>query len=401
MQRIVNPPGRVDADKYGTGKDGFQDGDPDNLPLPILPSTMQSDMTNSWTEEIAATVESTGSELDADDVHQMARCVHGAVERLAISNMPTLGGNGEENMNTVRHGRDQFDPDRGLFLVVGSAGRVWATEDGAVFETYAWFDQSKEITALVWYPTITRWVAGGQDGAIGLSTNGDNWVEQTNPKSDGLQAMAYGNGVVVAVGANGCLLTTTDGTTWQPQSAGTSEILRQVTYNATLDRWFVVGDQGVVRWSDGGDLITWTTIDLLVTTRFRSIATRASDGMMIIVGDEGEVYASKDGVTWDANVVASVDGGANGAPILLDVAWTRAGLAIAVGIEHSLATGASRFWTTTDAGKTWNAHKPTFDDPDDRQRSVAVADSPRSVDPNNGVVVTIGAGERVHHSWRM
>jgi hypothetical protein len=50
-------------------------------------------------------------------------------------------------------------------------------------------------------------VAVGSRGAILTSPDGVNWTAQTSPTSDDLSAVTYGNGTFVAVGYSGTIVT--------------------------------------------------------------------------------------------------------------------------------------------------------------------------------------------------
>jgi hypothetical protein len=50
-------------------------------------------------------------------------------------------------------------------------------------------------------------VAVGSDGTILTSPDGINWMARTSGTSNGLIGVAYGNGLFVAVGEDGAILT--------------------------------------------------------------------------------------------------------------------------------------------------------------------------------------------------
>src|SRR5690606_7860488 len=51
------------------------------------------------------------------------------------------------------------------------------------------------------------WVAVGDDGMIRTSTNGTSWTQRSSGTSNDLYGVAYGNGLWVAVGIGGTILT--------------------------------------------------------------------------------------------------------------------------------------------------------------------------------------------------
>jgi hypothetical protein len=66
--------------------------------------------------------------------------------------------------------------------------------------------------------------------------------------------VTYGNGLFVAVGDGGAILTSPDGVTWTPRTSGTSNTLFGVTYGNGL--FVAVGDGGAILTSPDG--VNWT-----------------------------------------------------------------------------------------------------------------------------------------------
>ena len=97
-------------------------------------------------------------------------------------------------------------------------------------------------------------------GLIADRTPADLWVENSGgvPGSDSLQAVAFGDGLWVAVGNNGTVWTASDPTgTWtENTSVPSSETLYDVLYDET-DGWLIVGNNGTV-WTASDPTGTWT-----------------------------------------------------------------------------------------------------------------------------------------------
>jgi len=80
---------------------------------------------------------------------------------------------------------------------------------------------------------------------------GTTWTLRV-PGFNNLNGVAYGNGIFVAVGGGGTILTSRDGVSWIRQTSPTSERLESVTYgNGT----FVAVGEG---WSSPPNLDTFT-----------------------------------------------------------------------------------------------------------------------------------------------
>src|SRR5512136_2127248 len=75
----------------------------------------------------------------------------------------------------------------------------------------------------------------------------DNWHPRNpSPQGNSLAAVTYANGIFVAVGDYGTILTSPAGAAWTRRSSGTTDRLNAVTYGNSI---FVVG-------GDGGAILT-------------------------------------------------------------------------------------------------------------------------------------------------
>jgi hypothetical protein len=78
--------------------------------------------------------------------------------------------------------------------------------------------------------------SGGGGGGSG-SGAGTTWTLRF-PGFNDLNGVTYGNGLFVAVGEGGTILTSPDGASWTRRTSGTSNRLRGVTYgNGPSWRW--------------------------------------------------------------------------------------------------------------------------------------------------------------------
>jgi hypothetical protein len=146
----------------------------------------------------------------------------------------------------------------------------------------------------------------GNWGHRGTTEDGVRWVDVMNePPKDGndhtpdlLRGIGYGDGKFVAVGgdANGMIMSTIDGATWDedlfPQGDGW---LGDVAWQDGV--WVAVGGNGiVVRSTDGGT--EWTQSRTGLSFAGRTII--AAEGKLVAAGDGGGIAVSDDlGLTWD------------------------------------------------------------------------------------------------------
>jgi hypothetical protein len=70
------------------------------------------------------------------------------------------------------------------------------------------------------------------------------WTQRASVADNGLYGVAYGNGLFVAVGDGGTILTSPNGVSWTEQASGTSNSLYGVAYgNGTF---VAVGKDGTI-----------------------------------------------------------------------------------------------------------------------------------------------------------
>jgi hypothetical protein len=159
-------------------------------------------------------------------------------------------------------------------IAISHLGKIAQTSalDGLAWETVILDEQTENLmTANVIRTAASSQeaiIAAGQNGfmAISFKTNqsqnitlGRNWFPVNNPfNNDGINCVAYANTVWVAVGDNGRIATSRNGTTWtlvQNSSFGTTHI-RSVAYGNGI--WIAVGNQGKIAYSK--NLTEWIPI---------------------------------------------------------------------------------------------------------------------------------------------
>lgn len=175
-------------------------------------------------------------------------------------------------------------------------------------------------------------VAVGDGGRILTSPDGAAWTGRSAGGAD-LQDVAYGGGRFVAVGTKGAVLTSTDGTRWTAGSSGSDLQLSGVAYGGGL--FVAVGDQGSLITSADG--LAWTARKS--GTDVKLYAVTFGGGRFVAVGYQGTVLTSADGVSWASHSAGT-------AHFLSDVAYGN-GTYLAVGEGDTVATSAD--------GATWTA----------------------------------------------
>jgi len=185
----------------------------------------------------------------------------------------------------------------------------------------------------------TQFVAVGANGAMYSSTDATNWVALNSGVAANLNAAVH-SGVYMAAGDGGAMLHSTDAISWTPRNTGTANNLYAIAANSA--RIVAVGAKGTIVTSSDG--ITWaaaaesaTANDLYAVTAFGSL--------WIAVGANGTMVTSSDGSTWKS--VAS-----NAA---LDLKGIAHGTSSATGALIFVAVGASGALVTSPDAATWTA----------------------------------------------
>lgn len=131
---------------------------------------------------------------------------------------------------------------------------------------------------------------------ISYSANAANdlaWERVSNNTSN---AVTYGKGIFVCVGAGGTILTSVNGTAWKKVRSGISTSLNGVFWNG--EKFIVLGEQGVILVSK--DAISWRKCNSGTRVSLKKAAGKKKQ--YVIVGDKGVILYSKDGEKWSKAV---------------------------------------------------------------------------------------------------
>lgn len=194
-----------------------------------------------------------------------------------------------------------------LILILGpvfNAIPVWAGSTSSVWSPVSSLPTGNTLSGVTYGNGI--YVAVGSSGTILTSVNGtDSWVSHDSGATDlnGVACGVDGNGGVLfaAVGSNGTILTSADGTAWVSRTSGTAADLKGITYGG--GQFVAVGTGGTILTSADGT--TWTSITNSGTPYTANTLygiTCGSDGygrnIFVAVGSGGTILTSPDGETW-------------------------------------------------------------------------------------------------------
>lgn len=189
------------------------------------------------------------------------------------------------------HGNNIFDviPFGDVLVQLCDSGRLYFSSDGISWEFAETGSDNNLRSATVFKESL---LIGTADGQI-LKTqdlevfeivdlNTTDWVE-------GIAASAF---ISVAVGDNGKIWTSQDGTNWTEFTQFTQEWLRGVHY--TGSRFIAVGENGTILSSLSG--LNWTSLSSPTTENLNRLDSLANT--FKIVGDNGVILSSQNGIQW-------------------------------------------------------------------------------------------------------
>ena len=174
-----------------------------------------------------------------------------------------------------------------VFLFFCATNSSFASEDPLA--NWRWRSRAGDSLNGVAYGNGT-FVAVGDEGTILTSPDGTTLTAQDSGTGNDLHGVAYGNGVFVAVGF-WRIQTSPDGVTWTDQTHGITSILRGVAYGN--GKFVAVGWSGAILTSPDG--VTWTASQLGVPSLEE---VTYGNGKFVAVGRYGYIMTSPDGLTW-------------------------------------------------------------------------------------------------------
>jgi hypothetical protein len=185
-----------------------------------------------------------------------------------------------------------------------------------------------------------RYVAVGRNSENGMariavSTDAQDWTVRELPGHERawLQGIAYDNGQFVAVGDQGLILLSTDGSSWDDGPGPVPETLRGAAWGD--HGWVVVGDGGVA-------YALGLSLDVPMLDRHLHGAVYAA-GRYVVVGEGGTIGVSADGQDWAQPLTRS-------GKALLGVTQGN-GQYVAVGVQGTVVTSAdATAWTAQVSG---------------------------------------------------
>ena len=179
---------------------------------------------------------------------------------------------------------------RNRFVAVGDAGSILVSETGEHWIP-AESPTQQPLSDVVF--GAGRFVAVGKSGVILSSETGSAWVSHTSGTTDWIRSVTRGDDRFVAITALGAACVSSNGNAWTGHSMGENLLLTAVTFGTGPNRFVAVGPLQILRSTDG---YQWEPANKPFEEWLNSV-TWGRD-RFVSVGDEGGVYQSTDGMSW-------------------------------------------------------------------------------------------------------
>jgi hypothetical protein len=261
-------------------------------------------------------------------------CVLSSADGINWTLLP-FSGSGSWSLDYIK---GDFVAFAGLLAEISSDGINWTAQPTSA-NTYPLKAVCNNSTSCIGLglQTLTQNIAQSDDGSvwksqsIAYSINGNAQNPSFPPV---FKALAFGNGLYVAVGASGIISYSADGIDWMSGVFDLPDVLRAVAFGKNI--YVAVGDRGTIQTSSDGQ--HWSQIEAQSTENLNAITY--GNSTFVAAGTHGAILTSSDGTTWTPSTSVTSSN-------LMAVVYGSSGF-VAVG---SLGT----VLTSTDA-MTWNAH---------------------------------------------
>jgi hypothetical protein len=201
-----------------------------------------------------------------------------------------------------------------VIVAVGDDSTIQTSTNGTTWTSRVTSTASTRLDAVAWSGS-TFVAVGSTSTATGLirsSADGITWTTRTSNATKSLSTVAWGNGLFVAAGTDGVLVTSPTGTTWTARTSGISfpEQIKGLAYGS--GRYTGVSSGGKIITSTNGT--TWSVQQTVANASFDTVLWTGSQFLAFYRDDNGfsngllYVYASRDGVTWSLAPFSGVAG---------------------------------------------------------------------------------------------
>jgi len=311
------------------------------------------------------------------------------------------------------------DYGNGAYVAVGVRGTIARTSDlihWSVFNA----GTPDRLEGVVF--AQNKFTAVGESGTTLIAPNGTSWMGQGRGTHLDLDGITTGpGGVVMAVGKNGTVVTTTNGIDLNIFDAGVTNDLHGVAFvpysesaaggsPGKIGRYVAVGDDGIIITSDDG--FTWIRQTSPTNTALKAVTY--GRGLFVVVGALRTILTSSNAVAWNAEptptfsldlndvaygngmFVVAGDGGYNRASLIsadghnwtmksISVGRNMRGLSFAKGSFGLIGNDGYAFFST---GGDWLSRNTGILSDGDNLRGITYANGIWIIVGNNGIILT-------------
>ena len=157
-------------------------------------------------------------------------------------------------------------------------------------------DHSSQYNTAVFHNGL--YLAVGTGGSIISSIDTVTWNNVISGVKHTLNGIAYGNGIYVVVGGAGTILTSAAGSAWAQVNFSNFNTLTSVIFAA--GQFYAVSDSGEILVSANGT--SWAYKTSPVVTSINSITY--GNSTWVAVGNQGQVITSTDGNSWSSRTIS-------------------------------------------------------------------------------------------------
>lgn len=206
--------------------------------------------------------------------------------------------------NPTPHGNTVYDmiAKFGLVFQAADSGQLYSSFDQVLWEPHD-TGTTHSLRGLAFLDE--RLIVTGASGTILFADSlADIQTANLNPPTtDWLEGVAATSSLLVAVGDNGAVYTSTTGADWSRRSAGTTKWLTSVSVNPN-GLFVAVGEGGFLATSSNG--VNWTNQPAVTTAWLNKV--RWLNDRFWAMGDNGTVIASVNGVFWQTVAMGATKG---------------------------------------------------------------------------------------------
>ena len=247
----------------------------------------------------------------------------------------------------------------------GTDSFIYTSPDGDTFSQVATIAGLVLNTNIVSAGTI--FAVGATNGKVSVSNDKVTWTAGTTALTgspNAVYGLAYGLGLLVAVGQGGKIATSPDGNTWTQRTSGSTQQLNSVSFVNGL--FLVVGAAGTILSSP--DAINWTTRTSGVAASLE--ASTFGNGLYVAVGGNGTILTSPNLTAWTARTSGTTQQ-------LFDAIYSTAGFLIVGngGIARISAANSGTTWNASATGISGLIYSAAFDQTQQNKYIAAVANS--------------------------